>query len=582
MKLQLLTAALTGSVMGFAQTKQPPNIVIIITDDQGYGDFGFTGNPHVKTPVLDKFAGESIRLTNFYVCPVSAPTRASLMTGRYSLRTGIHDTYNGGAIIASDEVTIAEMLKNTSYSTGIFGKWHLGDNYPSRPKDQGFDESIIHLSGGMGQVGDITNYFNGDSSYFNPVLWHNGKQESYRGYCSDIFTDQAIKFIENNHDRQFFCYLSFNAPHTPLQVPEKYYKLYKDIDPSSRFQDDKRPFPNMSEQDKEDARKVYAMVTNIDDNFGRVLKRLEELNIDKNTVVIFMTDNGPQQKRYLAGMRGLKGSVYRGGVRVPMFIKYPIAFTGNKDIQINTAVIDIMPTIAEICNVHLPENIRIDGKSLMPLLRGEVVNWANRPLFFYWTRKYPELYNNIALLEGNYKLVGHTDYDSEISKFELFDIQKDPYEQNNIVQSNKDIANGMKNKLDTIFYGMVNSPNLVNQSYIIIGNENENPVFLNRNDADGERDIWTQEEIFGKWNVKIIEGIYNLKFKFLKPLSEDGRMMIETNTFIIQSQKKMDNSDEIEMKNVYLPSMECALVPFYTTGPRRIFPFWVEITKIKM
>ena len=150
MKLQLLAAALTGSIMSFAQTKQPPNIVIIVTDDQGYGDFGFTGNPHVKTPVLDKFAREAIRFTNFYVCPVSAPTRASLMTGRYSLRTGVHDTYNGGAIMATSEVTIAEMLKNANYTTGIFGKWHLGDNYPSRPTDQGFDESIIHLSGGNG------------------------------------------------------------------------------------------------------------------------------------------------------------------------------------------------------------------------------------------------------------------------------------------------------------------------------------------------------------------------------------------------------------------------------------------------
>jgi arylsulfatase A-like enzyme len=200
---------------------QQPNVVLVITDDQGYGDLGFTGNPHVKTPVLDNFARESIRFNQFYVSPVCAPTRASLMTGRFSLRTGVRDTYNGGAIMAPEEVTIAEILKNAGYTTGAFGKWHLGDNYPSRPNDQGFDESLIHLSGGMGQPGDFTTFAKGDSSYFNPVLWHNGEQKAYEGYCSDIFAGEAVTFIEKNQGKPFFCYLAFNAPHTPLQVPEE-------------------------------------------------------------------------------------------------------------------------------------------------------------------------------------------------------------------------------------------------------------------------------------------------------------------------------------------------------------------------
>ena len=183
------------------QMPEHPNVILIITDDQGYGDFGFTGNPHVKTPVLDNLASQSIRFNNFYVCPVSAPTRAGLMTGRYSLRTGVRDTYNGGAMMASSEVTIAEILKEAGYSTGHFGKWHLGDNYPMRPVDQGFDESVMHLGGGMGQPGDITTYFRFDSSYFNPVLWHNGKQQRYNGYCTDIFAGEAIRFIEENKNR---------------------------------------------------------------------------------------------------------------------------------------------------------------------------------------------------------------------------------------------------------------------------------------------------------------------------------------------------------------------------------------------
>jgi len=271
----LIILCLQANVLN-AQKNERPNIILIITDDQGYGDLGYTGNPHVKSPNIDAFANESIRFNNFYVSPVCAPTRASLMTGRYSLRTGIRDTYNGGAIMAGNEVTIAEMLKQAEYKTGIFGKWHLGDSYPSRPMDQGFDESLIHLSGGMGQVGDFTTYFKGDKSYYDPVLWHNGQQEAYVGYCSDIFADKAIAFIEENHKKPFFCYLSFNAPHTPLQVPDKYYQMYKDIDPSSRFDNDPRPFVKMSDKDKEDARKVYAMITNIDDNIGKLLRKLDD------------------------------------------------------------------------------------------------------------------------------------------------------------------------------------------------------------------------------------------------------------------------------------------------------------------
>ncbi|MBT8314726.1 MAG: arylsulfatase, partial [Maribacter sp.] len=422
--LFLIFGFVIGSVFHInAQKNERPNVIIIITDDQGYGDLGYTGNPHVKTPNIDAFAAESVRFNNFYVSPVCAPTRASLMTGRYSLRTGIRDTYNGGAIMAPNEVTIAEMLKQADYRTGIFGKWHLGDNSPSRPIDQGFDESLIHLSGGMGQVGDFTTYFQGDRSYFDPILWHNGKQESHKGYCSDIFAESAIEFIENNHHQPFFCYLSFNAPHTPLQVPDKYYQQYKDIDPSAGFEDDSRPFVEMSEKDKEDARKVYAMVSNIDDNIGRLLQKLDDLKLADNTLVVFMTDNGPQQTRYVAGMRGRKGSVFRGGVRVPFYLRYPNKWRGNLDIETSSAHIDVFPTLSELCNVKLPEERKIDGKNLAPLIEGEEIPWEDRPLFFYWTRRYPELYQNMALQSGSYKLVGQTDYNAQITDFGLFNIK---------------------------------------------------------------------------------------------------------------------------------------------------------------
>ncbi|MBK9392195.1 MAG: arylsulfatase [Bacteroidetes bacterium] len=577
---KLLAMALAVPSLCLAQNDHP-NVVFIITDDQGFGDLGFTGNPNVKTPVIDNLARQSVRLNNFYVCPVSAPTRSGLMTGRYSLRTGVRDTYNGGAIMDADEVTLAEILKNEGYTTGLFGKWHLGDNYPSRSIDQGFDESLNHLGGGMGQVGDFTTWFRKDSSYFDPVLWHNGKQEQHSGYCSDIFADAAVSFIEKNRDKPFFCYLAFNAPHTPLQVPQNYYEMYRNTDPSSGFEADGRPFPKMTEQDKEEARRVYAMVTNIDDNTGKVLKKLEELGLSENTLVVFMTDNGPQRRRYVAGMRGLKSSVYRGGIRVPCFIKYHQLFKGNRDIETNTAYIDIMPTITEICHAEIPGRIKIDGRSLVPLLNGRSEGFQNRPLFFYWSRAYPEFYNNVALQKDNYKLVGHTDYNAEISQFELFDIKRDPFEMESIIMKNMDIARELKNDLDRVFKELVASPNLNHQTGAVIGSDHENPVILSRNDADGDRGIWDQEEIHGRWRVKILPGQYNIKFRFIKPVKGNGQMILETKSYINQKINTIDQTMEIRMDNISFSEMECDLVPYYLVDNKSIFPFWVEIERVQ-
>ncbi len=553
-----------------------PNVVIILTDDQGYGDLAFHGNEHIKTPFLDEFARSSVRLTNFYVSPHCAPTRASLMTGRYSLRTGIRDTYNGGAIMASSEITIAEMLKQANYHTGIFGKWHLGDNYPSRPIDQGFDESLIHLAGGIGQVGDITTYFQGDSSYFNPVLWHNGAREKHQGYCSDIFAQNAIDFIEKNHKSPFLCYLSFNAPHIPLQVPDEYYQRYASIDPSMMSDGSK---VNMSERDKEAARKVYAMVTNIDVNVGKLLSKLDELGIKENTIVIFMTDNGPQHFRYNEQMRGKKSSVYRGGNRVPFFMRYPERFEGDKDVHFTTAHLDVLPTLAELCNAALPNDRVIDGKSLIPLIEGSSDGWNERLLFSYCSRRYPELYKNMSIQKGDFKLVGQTDFNASLNDFELYNLKQDPSERNNLILQNQSMGDELKQSLDAIYYELVNSKNLLNPPKTIVGSEMENPIILNRNDADGERRMWDQEEIYGKWNVAIEEGRYNFEFKFKHPVEVRGQMYLEANTIINQMYNEHE-SDVIEMKDVYLPKMEGELIPFYEVGVKRILPLWITIEKI--
>jgi len=576
-KIHLLALLFLVFLIGCKKDKTPPNVILIITDDQGYGDLGFNGNPNIITPALDNFAAESVRFNNFYVSPVCAPTRSSLMTGRYSLRTGVRDTYNGGAIMASSEVTIAEMLKQANFTTGIFGKWHLGDNYPSRPSDQGFDESLIHLAGGMGQVGDFTNYFKKDTSYFDPILWHNNEQKPYKGYCSDIFTENAIEFIEKNKNNPFFCYLSFNAPHNPLQVPDEYYQAYKTLDPTDGIDPELIPNEKISEKTKDNTRKVYAMVTNIDDNLKKLFNKVDELGIKDNTIVIFMTDNGPQHARYIAGMKGRKSSVYNGGIRVPFFLRFPAMFSGNQEVNQITAHIDLLPTLSKLCNVEMPRDRKIDGRSFIPSINSEKL--PERSFFSYWTRKYPELYNNIALQRGHFKLIGKTDYNSPIENFELYDTYNDPFEKNNLVTQKKSIALSLKKTMHQTFLELVNSENLKNPPRIMLGSDFENPVYLNRNDAAGQRAVWNQEQAYSFWKVDINkEGLYDLKFKFLKPLPANGNMYLEIGQSIQQKFNSKDNLDLIEMKSVYLPKGLNDFTPFYMFQKGNYFPLYVEVT----
>ena len=553
-----------------------PNVIIIMTDDQGFGDLGINQNPNIITPNIDKFANKSIQFNNFFVSPVCAPTRSSLMTGRYSLRTGVRDTYNGGAIMSNNETTIAEILKEANYATGIFGKWHLGDNYPFRPSEQGFDESLIHLAGGIGQVGDFTNYFKGDTSYFDPILWKNNKQNQYEGYCSDIFAENAIEFIEKNKNNSFFCYLSFNAPHTPLQVPEKYYNMYKDLDPELGFNDDLSDF-RMNEKDKKDARKIYGMVTNIDDNVGKVINKLKELKIEEETIIIFMTDNGPQQIRYNSSMKGRKGTVYNGGIRVPFYIQYSEKFKESKVINKMSAHIDVLPTILELCNLNVPNDRKIDGQSLVPLINSKSTN--DRFLFSYWTRRFPEKYINMSIQNDNYKLVGNNDFDSKIEEFELYDLVEDPNENNNIISQNIETAISFKKEMDNSIDDLLKSKNIKNPPRIIIGSEFENPTILNRNDASGERGVWAQNDIYTFWKVNFKKGIYDFKFKFKDSIANKGTLFTEINNRVYSKKSDKAINNTLEMNNISIDNSEFDLISFLKLGPKMIYPFWIEIYK---
>ncbi len=433
-----------------ASSADRPNVILIMTDDQGYGDLGCHGNPHIRTPNLDRLHDESARVDQFYVCPVCAPTRASLMTGRYNYRTGAIDTYRGRALMYPDETTVAEVLSQAGYATGIFGKWHLGDNYPLRPMDQGFQESLVHQGGGIGQPSNPPG-----NDYYNPYLLHDGELKQYEGYCTDIFTNAAIDFIDRHRNDPFFVYLPTNAPHSPLTINDDLVEPYRAMG-----------------LDDETA-KAYAMITNIDENVGRLLQKLDDTGLAENTMVIFLTDNGPQGTkdgvRWNADLRGAKGSVYEGGIRVPFFVRWPKHLKAGRVVDRIGAHIDVMPTILDACGLGVPDYMRVDGRSLLPLLEEKSVTWTDRPLFFQWHRgDTPEPYNGCAVRTQQYKLVNGV---------ELYDIAADPYEKRNIAADHPDIVARMRHQYEEWFEDVVGIRAAV-PPRIVIGSHEENPVIL--------------------------------------------------------------------------------------------------------
>jgi len=495
--------ALGKSTQTQSSTKQP-NFLVIITDDQGYGDLGVHGNPKLRTPNLDRFAGESVALQSFYVSPVCSPTRASLMTGRYNYRTGVVDTYLGRSLMHPDEVTLAEMLGSAGYSTGIFGKWHLGDNYPMRAIDQGFQEALTLNGGGIGQPSDPP----GGESYFDPVLFANGKERKTRGYVSDVITSAALRFIEKNRNRPFFTYLAFNAPHTPLEVPEEYHRIYRQLNLSrSDFPGLGHPVPETF--DPETTARLYGMVENIDTNVGRLLRRLDELQLSENTVVIFLTDNGPQQARYNAGMFQRKGSVHEGGIRVPCFARWPRKFVAGHRVDRVAAHVDLAPTLLEIAAVKKPAAVKFDGVSLLPLLKGQPDNWPDRTLFFQWHRgDAPELYRAFAARSQQYKLVQpHGSGEgqglaAQTVVFRLYDMTRDAFEMHDIAASQPEIVARMKQAYQQWFREVTMGRDYAAPSRIVLGAPAANPVRLTRQDWRGPQAGWTQQS-FGHWEVSV-------------------------------------------------------------------------------
>jgi arylsulfatase A-like enzyme len=537
-----------------AQQATKPNIIVIMTDDQGYGDFGFTGNPYVKTPHLDRLAKNSVSLTNFHTSPVCAPTRASLLTGRYALRTGIHDTYNNGSIMATEEVTLAEILLAQGYTTGMVGKWHLGDNYPYRPSDQGFLYSLMHAGGGIGQPADIMeNLERTDSAYFDPVLLENDVKVKKRGYCTDVFTDQALKFVQENKSKPFFLYVSYNAAHTPLQLPEKYEELYQDLKFDGAFdkQADKA-WSKMSEKDKADARKVYGMVTNIDDNVGRLLTELQKQKLDNNTIIIFLTDNGNEQLRFNTGFRGLKSSVYEGGSRVPFLISGAGIPKEARTISTFTAHVDVLPTLLDMLKLPIPKDVKSDGFSFYPQLLGKKKERPNRLFYSSWNRGWPEPYRNAALYRGDYKLVAINAHEERPESFELYHLPSDPFEAKNLSSSHPELVSLLKQKMDSLYTEITSSPYL-SPRRLVIGSDKENPATLSRSDWSAASLFnWRSDQATGYWTIYIEQdGYYHFKPISMAPLPAGTRVTVRFDQF----QRSLLTQQETRfpaVKNIYL------------------------------
>jgi len=424
-----------------------PNIILVMTDDQGYGDLACHGNPVIRTPNLDALHSKSTRFTKFQVSPTCSPTRASLLTGRHEFKNGVTHTINERERLALESVTLAGMLKKAGYATGIFGKWHLGDEDAYQPDKRGFDEVFIHGAGGIGQKypGSCADAPpNQQNRYFDPVIKHNGTFVKTKGFCTDVFFQQALGWINQRRKEKlpFFTYLVTNAPHGPFIAPEKYKKRLLDLGLEDRLSG------------------FYGMIENIDDNMGIFMKKLAEWNLEEDTLLIFITDNGTAagHEAFDAGMKGNKGTPEEGGTRVPAFFRWKGAIQEGIDIDRLTAHIDIFPTLTALAEGKLPVSGQVEGRSLLPLLQDFRSSWEDRCLFTHVGRwkvgEDPELskFKQCAVRSERFRLVNN---------IELYDMETDPKQKVNVIDRFSEVVKKMREAYDVWWEEIL--PLLVNE-----------------------------------------------------------------------------------------------------------------------
>lgn len=476
-------------------TAQRPNVILIMTDDQGYGEIGAHGHPHLRTPNMDRLRRDGVRLENFHVDPTCAPTRSALVTGRYPGRVGVWHTIMGRNMLREDETTAAQIFRAAGYRTGVFGKWHLGDTYPYAPRFRGFDDAIIHGGGGVGQTPDFWG-----NDYFEDHFNDNGSWRPFQGYCTDVWFREALRFIRESRGEPFFLYLPTNAAHqTRPHVAERYRARFADIDTNDTL------------------RTYWGMIENIDDNLGVLLDRLAHWNLLDNTIVVLMGDNGScigqnaypknQQatwsERFNAGMRGSKGSHYDGGHRLFCFVHHPAGgITGGHEVRRLTAHIDVLPTLLDLCGIKPPDGLAFDGRSLAPLLKNpDDASWPERFLVVENQRVIdPVKWRNTSIMTDRWRLIDNK---------ELYDINTDPGQSRNVITAHPDVAAKLSAFYDGWWADVSRRHGETTPLYI--GAEQENPVQLNAHDwmppSEGGIPPWNQTHVSsrqignGTWHV---------------------------------------------------------------------------------
>ncbi len=382
----------------------PPNVVVFLADDAGWGDYAINGNQSVRTPNIDSIGRAGAQFDRFFVCAVCAPTRAEFLTGRYHSRGGVRGVSTGLERLNTDEKTIADAFKARGYATGVFGKWHNGSQWPYHPMARGFDEYFGYTAGHWGE-------------YFDPLLEHNGKLIRERGYIVDLCTDRSLAFIEKNRARPFLCYLPFTTPHSPWGVPDKYWQRFKG---KSIAQPATLPAEEVSDQ----TRCALAMIENQDDNVGRVLRKLAEFGLSENTIIVYFSDNGPNTWRWNGGMKGRKGTVDEGGVRSPLLIRWPGKIKPGTVVRDIAGAIDLMPTLTALAGVPRVGRKPLDGADLSPLLLGQPVSWPERMLFSHQN-------GNVSVRTPQYRLD---------SRGALFDMRADPGQTTDVAAAQPAVA----------------------------------------------------------------------------------------------------------------------------------------------
>lgn len=473
-----------------------PNVILIVTDDQGYGDMSCHGNPWLKTPNLDRLHDESVRLNDYHVDPVCTPTRAALMTGRYSSRVGAWAVTQGRQLLRADEVTMGDVFSNSGYRTAMFGKWHLGDTWPYAPRFRGFQNVVRHLAGGIDEIGNPIG-----NDYFDDTYYRNGKREQIDGYCTDVFFAECQRFIQKESEKPFFIYLPLNAMHGPHTVAEKY----------------SAPFKKDGHSDVRS--KFFGQIINFDENLGELFNFLDSRELSRNTIVMFMGDNGTaagasgrgDTNGFNAGMRGKKGSVFEGGHRVACFVRWPAQLKAGLVIEQMTCCRDWFPTLAEWCQLDVPSNVQFDGRSLASLLNDSSAALPDRVLFVDRQSDRPKLerkpqagkrHPHYGVLTEKWRLVDG----------ELFDMSTDPGQLTNVANEHSDIVQDLWKKYEQHFHDVF--PSGGGYSRFQLGAPAENPTLLTVRDwhpTEGNV-IWKQQHLGddslatnGFWAVNVVQ-----------------------------------------------------------------------------